>query len=86
MFSVANGVIVCFHIGIQKFHEYGDEYVNRRGLNNINMEASCNASEIFTSIDCQWPGSVEGNRNFENSTLYDFLDTLRNSDQTCSAD
>lgn len=79
-FPDAIGVIDCTHIRIPKFKEYGDEYVNRKGFTSINMQATCNAQEIFTSIDCQWPGSVHDNRIFKNSNIYNFL---KNTAEEC---
>nr|CAI5862985.1 unnamed protein product [Callosobruchus analis] len=30
--------------------QFGDEYINREGFASINLQATCNAQEIFTSI------------------------------------
>lgn len=43
------------------------------------MQATCNAQEKFTSVDCQWPGSVHDSRIFKNSDIY----ILKNSTEEC---
>jgi hypothetical protein len=60
-------------VRIPKFSAFGDEYINRKGFPSINVQATCNAREIFTSVDCQWPGSVHDNRIFKNSSIYDII-------------
>ncbi|CAH1993151.1 unnamed protein product [Acanthoscelides obtectus] len=52
------GAIDCTHVKITKPQIYGDEYVNRKGICSINVQATCNAKEIFTSVDATWPGST----------------------------
>ncbi|CAH1985422.1 unnamed protein product [Acanthoscelides obtectus] len=63
-FPTAIGVIDCtdIHIGILKPNDHGDEYINRKGKPTLNLHATCDAREIFTSIDVSWPGSVHGSR------------------------
>lgn len=51
------GVIDCTHIRIEKPGRHGDEYINRKGWPSINVQATCNAQEMFTSVDASWPGS-----------------------------
>jgi hypothetical protein len=46
------GVIDFSHVRIPKFCAFGDEYINRKGFPSINVQATCNAREIFTSVDC----------------------------------
>ncbi|KAJ8911674.1 hypothetical protein NQ315_014033 [Exocentrus adspersus] len=72
-FPNAVGVIDCSHIRIPKFGVFGDEYINRKGYPSINVQMTCNARESFTSVDCQWPGSVHDNRIFKNSAIYNVL-------------
>lgn len=79
-FPNAIGVIDCTHVRIPKFQEFGDEYINRKGYPSINVQATCNAQEIFTSVDCQWPGSVHDSRIFKNSNIYNIL---KNSTEEC---
>ena len=49
----AIGVVDCTHIRILKpgVGLNGDEFINRKGVPAINVQATCNASEMFTSID-----------------------------------
>lgn len=72
-FPSAVGAIDCTHILINKPHEHGDEYVNRKGLTTLNVQATCNAEEKFTSIDASWPGSVHDSRIFRNCNLNQIL-------------
>ncbi|CAH1959678.1 unnamed protein product [Acanthoscelides obtectus] len=62
------------------FAEFGDEYINRKGYPSINIQATCNAKEIFTSVDCQWPGSVHDSRILKNSNIFNIL---KNSTEEC---
>lgn len=79
-FPNAVGAIDCTHVRIPKFQEFGDEYINRKGYPSINVQATCNAEEIFTSVDCQWPGSVHDSRILKNSNIYNIL---KNSAEEC---
>lgn len=50
-FPCAIGVINCSHVLIMKPSLHGDEYVNRKGWFSVNVQATCNVKEIFTSAD-----------------------------------
>lgn len=66
-FPTAIGVLDCTHVGIQKPNRHGDEYINRKGNPTLNVQATCDASERFTSVDVSWPGSVHDSRIWKNS-------------------
>lgn len=66
-FPTAIGVLDCTHVGIQKPNRHGDEYINRKGNPTLNVQAPCDASERFTSVDVSWPGSVHDSRIWKNS-------------------
>lgn len=68
-FPTAIGVIDCTHIGILKPKVHGDEYVNRKGKCTLNVQATCDANEMFTSVDVSWPGSVHDSRIWKNSQV-----------------
>nr|CAH7732281.1 unnamed protein product [Callosobruchus chinensis] len=68
-FLCAIGAIDCTHIPILKPAAHGDEYINRKGFPSLNVLASCNSSEVFTSVDISWPGSVHDARIWTNSTI-----------------
>lgn len=67
------GAIDCTHVKITKPSIHGDEYVNRKGVCSINVQATCNAKEIFTSVDASWPGSVHDSRIWRNSTVQQIM-------------
>lgn len=70
----AIGAIDCTHVKIEKPRdEFGDEFINRKGFASINVQATCNAAEKFTSVDAQWPGSVHDSRIWRNSELCQVL-------------
>ncbi|CAH2008791.1 unnamed protein product [Acanthoscelides obtectus] len=51
----AIGVTDCTHIGILKANSHGDEYIHRKGKPTLNVQATCDAREMFTSVDVSWP-------------------------------
>jgi hypothetical protein len=59
-FPCAVGALDCTHIPIRKPSVHGDEYINRKGLPSVNVQATCNSQELFISMDVSWPGSVHG--------------------------
>lgn len=72
-FPSAIGAIDCTHILINKPGNYKDEFVNRKGLNSFNVQATCNAKEQFTSMDCEWAGSVHDARIWKNSNVFNLI-------------
>ncbi|CAH1967912.1 unnamed protein product [Acanthoscelides obtectus] len=66
-FPTAIGVIDCTHIGILKPNRYGDEYINRKGKPTSSVQATCDAREMFTSVDESRPGLVHDSRIWRNS-------------------
>ncbi|XP_062553045.1 putative nuclease HARBI1 isoform X2 [Armigeres subalbatus] len=66
----AVGAIDCTHIKIERPHRHPDEFINRKGLASFNVQATCDANDIITSIDCSWPGSVHDSRIWKNSDVY----------------
>nr|CAH7759010.1 unnamed protein product [Callosobruchus chinensis] len=65
----AVGVIDCTHIETKKPPPHGDEHINRKGYHSINVHATCNADEWFTSVDASWLGSVHDSRIWSNSEI-----------------
>ncbi|XP_064618556.1 putative nuclease HARBI1 [Lineus longissimus] len=64
------GALDCTHVQILKpgiRGGHGDEYINRKGAASINVQATCDAKERFTSVDANWPGSVHDSRILKNS-------------------
>lgn len=70
------GAIDCTHVRISKPSINGDEYVNRKNYTSLNVQATCNANEEFTSIDAKWPGSVHDSRILRNSGLPQIMQTI----------
>nr|CAH7750834.1 unnamed protein product [Callosobruchus chinensis] len=46
------------------------------GYHSINVQATCNADEWFTSVDASWPGSVHDSRIFETLQRESFRDRM----------
>jgi len=63
------GAVDCTHVRICKPMDNGDEYINRKNYASLNVQATCNAEEMFTSISAEWPGSVHDSRILRNSSL-----------------
>nr|XP_023025033.1 putative nuclease HARBI1 [Leptinotarsa decemlineata] len=61
------GALDCTQIEIQKPGLHGNEYICRKGYPSMNVQATCNALEQFTSISAEWPGSVHDGRVWRNS-------------------
>ncbi|KAJ8929994.1 hypothetical protein NQ314_017265 [Rhamnusium bicolor] len=68
-FPSAIGVTDCTHVQILKSNHHGDEYINRKRLETVNVQATCNSSEMFTSVDVSWPGSIHDARIWKNSDI-----------------
>ncbi|CAH1967271.1 unnamed protein product [Acanthoscelides obtectus] len=68
-FPSAIGAIDCTHIPILNPFIHADEYVNRKNFASINVQATCNSNEEFTSVDVSWPGSVHDSRIWKNSDI-----------------
>ncbi|KAI4465063.1 hypothetical protein MML48_3g00003819 [Holotrichia oblita] len=66
----AIGAVDCTHIKIRKPVLHGEEYFNRKGFCSINVQATCNYNECFTSVDVSWPGSVHDSRVWRNSDVF----------------
>ena len=48
---------------------HGDEYICRKGLATINIHSTCDASELFTSVSANWPGSAHDSRIWNNTDV-----------------
>lgn len=72
-FPCAFGAIDCTHVPIIKPSLHVDEYINRKGWCSINVQATCNGKEIFTSVDAQWPGSVHDSRILRRSDIFGMM-------------
>ncbi|CAH1964568.1 unnamed protein product [Acanthoscelides obtectus] len=46
------GVIDCTHTGMLKPNRHGHEYINRKGKPTLNVQATCDAREMFTNKCC----------------------------------
>ena len=75
------GAIDCTHVKIVKPNVHGDEYINRKGVSSINVQATCNSAEIFTTVDASWPGSVHDSRIWYNSPTYPIM--FNNEERVC---
>lgn len=73
------GVVDCTHVRIPKPKQDGDEYINRKNYPSLNVQATCNAKEWFTSVTAQWPGSVHDSRIMKNSDLFIIMNKTRDT-------
>lgn len=60
------GVFDCTHVGILKPNSIGAEYINRKGKPHFNVQATCNATEMFTSVDPRLHESLDDSRIWKN--------------------
>ncbi|XP_046688403.1 putative nuclease HARBI1, partial [Homalodisca vitripennis] len=67
------GALDCTHIEIKKPSMFGDEYINRKGYPSINVQATCDSQERFTSVAAEWPGSVHDSRIWRRSPVRDII-------------
>nr|CAH7757232.1 unnamed protein product [Callosobruchus chinensis] len=60
-------------------------FLSVKGYHSINVQATCNADEWFTSVDATWPGSIHDSRTWSNSNIFlswqRRLNTLRLGDE-----
>ncbi|XP_063912663.1 putative nuclease HARBI1 [Zophobas morio] len=80
-FPTAIGAISCTLIRIKKIHVYrhGNEYICRKQFPALNVQATCNAEEYFTSVSAEWPGSVHDSRIWRNSSVCRVFRTFNNA-------
>ncbi|CAH2017008.1 unnamed protein product [Acanthoscelides obtectus] len=64
------GPLDCTHIQVKKSDEqFGGEYINGKNVASLNVQMTCYAMEMITSIDKQWPGSVHDGRIWRQSAV-----------------
>jgi hypothetical protein len=73
------GVIDCTHVRISKPRSIGDEYINRKRFPSLNIQATCDSTERFTSVCAEWAGSTHDSRILRNSTLAAIMKRLNNA-------
>ena len=78
-FPTAIGALDCTHVRIPKPSNHGDEYVNRKGFTSINVQATCDSKECFTSVTASWPGSVHDSRVWRNSAVHAVMCRSKNA-------
>jgi hypothetical protein len=69
-FPCAIEALYSTHMLIRKPSVHGDQYINRKGFPSVNVQATCNSQELFTSVDVSWPGSVHDATMWRNSDAY----------------
>ncbi|CAH1993118.1 unnamed protein product [Acanthoscelides obtectus] len=77
-FPTAIGALDCSHVKIEKPNLHGEEYINRKGEVTLNVQATCNAMYVFTSVDVSWPGSVHDSRIWKNSDVREVMRRTQN--------
>lgn len=78
-FPTAIGAIDCTHVKIEKPRLFGDEYVNRKNVASLNVQAICDQNYVFMNIDARWPGSVHDSRIWENSSAHEVMRRTTNT-------
>ena len=73
------GALDCINVEINKPHLCSEEYINCKGYASINIQATCNAKEWFTSVVCEWPGPVHDSRIWKNSFIEPILKSSKNT-------
>lgn len=69
IFPNAIGALDCTLIEIMKPSSFGDEFVCRKGYAALNVQMTCDAKEMITSVDASWAGSVHDSRIWRNSNI-----------------
>ncbi|CAH2013286.1 unnamed protein product [Acanthoscelides obtectus] len=72
-FPCAFGATDCTHVPMIKPSLHGYEYINRKGWCSINVQATCDGKEIFTSVDAEWPGPVHDSRILRRSNIFGMM-------------
>ena len=69
------GVIDCSHMRIKRpAHQFGpDTYIGRPNVPTINVQATVDAKERFTNVECAFPGSVHDARIYRVSDVFAFM-------------
>ncbi|XP_051552172.1 putative nuclease HARBI1 [Myxocyprinus asiaticus] len=63
------GCIDGTHIPIKVPSVNEGDYVNRKSFHSINVQVICDASQLITTVEAKWPGSVHDARIFQESSL-----------------
>ncbi|XP_029899991.1 putative nuclease HARBI1 [Myripristis murdjan] len=67
------GCIDGTHIPITAPSHNEAEYVNRKSIHSINVQITCDAAHVITSVEAKWPGSVPDSKIYRESNLSDRL-------------
>ncbi|XP_052258075.1 putative nuclease HARBI1 [Dreissena polymorpha] len=68
-FPNALGCIDCTHINIKKPNENVEDFIGRKGIPTINVQAICDADYKITSFTANWPGRTHDARIWRNCEL-----------------
>lgn len=68
-FPQAIGSLDCSLFPIMKPSVRGDEYICRKNFPALNVQATCDGNEMFTSVDSTWAGSIHDARVWRNSLV-----------------
>ena len=67
------GAIDVTHIPTRKPNEKSVDFINRKGFNNLNVQACVDYQYCFFDVDIKWPGSMHDARVFGNSKINKML-------------
>lgn len=71
--NIISGCIDGTHIRIDPPKRSKDDYINRKGIISICLQAICNENKKFINMFVGYPGSSHDSWVFQNSTIYDKL-------------
>ncbi|KAG7473633.1 hypothetical protein MATL_G00098030 [Megalops atlanticus] len=72
------GVIDCAHIAIKAPNAEDLSFVNKKGFHSINCQLVCDSRGFLLSAETHWPGSLQDNAVFQQSSVNRFFEDQEN--------
>ncbi|XP_036391351.1 putative nuclease HARBI1 [Megalops cyprinoides] len=72
------GVIDCAHIAIKAPNAEDLSFVNKKGFHSINCQLVCDSRGLLLSAETHWPGSLQDNAVFQQSSVNRFFEEQEN--------
>ncbi|XP_035250744.1 putative nuclease HARBI1 [Anguilla rostrata] len=74
------GVIDCAHIAIKAPNAEDLSFVNKKGFHSINCQLVCDSRGLLLSAETHWPGSLQDNVIFQQSSVSRFFEDQDNQE------